>query len=482
MVIDLTQDSDSEEQTQRKTDELLSLFINRPSVARKRKSEISSAESSVTSSEFSTARQFKNEKNQTPSAVSEHRAFSVVIPASPALSDRDSGSPQGKKQRRSLLPDPQPQFNGKKLDGAKLSKISPGSNRTTELTGLSTTFYPTNAHEIRASRGAYPKARQVNREDVSLNFDKPGSHLTKKRRKSSVSVHRLLPEILQNKLATIKGPPVTIVLGPDSNRAPFASNFEFINTYKIQCGVQKVDESFNSGCACGRICDPRKCTCLSQEVDSDDRIIPYQRLSDGLLVLTPDFLKRTSMIYECTSLCSCSQDCWNRVVQRGRTVRLEIFFTGDRGFDPIRAGQFIDCYLGEVITKETADKREEAYGSKSGLSYLFSLDFLVDDDDIYVVDGQKMGSPTRFMNHSCNPNCKMIPVSRHHGDDRLYDLAFFSLRDIPPMTELTFDYNPGWEPRKIEPNAVKCLCGERNCRGQLWPNQRKTSGTRRDDD
>jgi len=138
--------------------------------------------------------------------------------------------------------------------------------------------------------------------------------------------------------------------------------------------------------------------------------------------------------------------------------------------------------LGEVITKETADKREEAYGSKSGLSYLFSLDFLVDDDDIYVVDGQKMGSPTRFMNHSCNPNCKMIPVSRHHGDDRLYDLAFFSLRDIPPMTELTFDYNPGWEPRKIEPNAVKCLCGERNCRGQLWPNQRKTSGTRRDDD
>lgn len=60
------------------------------------------------------------------------------------------------------------------------------------------------------------------------------------------------------------------------------------------------------------------------------------------------------------------------------------------------------------------------------------------------------------------------------------------------MTELTFDYNPGAEgdgaeyhasvsrgvsakrkSDKIDPNAVRCLCGERNCRGQLWPNQRK---------
>lgn len=460
------------------------------------------------SSEFSNTRPLKNEKNQTPSVASEHRAFGVVIPASPtpSTSERGSDSPRGKKPRRSFLSDPKSQCNGKKLDEAKPSKASPGGSRTAELTGLSTTFYPTDAHKIRASRGAYPKAKQVDRKDTPLNIGRSGLHLAKKLRKRTLSIHRRLPEILQNKLSTIKGPPVTLVLGHDGSRAPFATNFEFINSYKIQEGVQKVDESFNSGCSCGRICDPRKCACLSQEVDSDDRIIPYRRLSDGLLVLTPNFLKRTAMIYECTSLCNCGQDCWNRVVQRGRTIPLEIFFTGDRGFgecyksfcflksmhqtlltqpstglrspDPIRAGQFIDCYLGEVITRETADKREEA--SKNGLSYLFSLDFLVDDEDIYVVDGQKMGSPTRFMNHSCNPNCKMFPVSRHHGDERLYDLAFFSLRDISPMTELTFDYNPGWEPRKIEPNAVKCLCGEKNCRGQLWPNQRKTS--RKDED
>lgn len=128
--------------------------------------------------------------------------------------------------------------------------------------------------------------------------------------------------------------------------------------------------------------------------------------------------------------------------------------------------------------------------------YLFDLDFLISDDSIYVIDGQKLGSPTRFMNHSCNPNCRMFPVSRNHGDNRLYDLAFFALRDIEPMTELTFDYNPGpadadadadsdsdsdsdydgidhRKNRAKDANVVKCLCGESNCRGELWTTQRK---------
>lgn len=277
----------------------------------------------------------------------------------------------------------------------------------------------------------------------------------------------------------------------------FAANFEFVNAYKIRKGVSPVPESFNGGCDCGPGCDPRQCTCLSEEEHSDDKIVPYRAATDvpGLMVLAPDFMKRTSMIYECSSRCGCRGECWNSVVLKGRTVRLEIFHTGNRGFglrspDPIRRGQFIDCYLGEVITKKTADVREDLAASTHEHSYLFGLDFLIDDDDMYVVDGQKLGSPARFMNHSCNPNCRMLPVSRTHGDERLYDLAFFSLRDIPPHTELTFDYNPGaaaasgagargdaangqGRKEKIDPSAVKCLCGEKNCRGQLWPNQRK---------
>lgn len=153
-----------------------------------------------------------------------------------------------------------------------------------------------------------------------------------------------------------------------------------------------------------------------------------------------------------------------------------ITYAGLRSPDAIRAGQFIDCYLGEVVTREQADVREEL-AIKHGHSYLFSLDFSPEatEDKMYVVDGQRYGSPTRFMNHSCNPNCRMFPVSHTHADHNLYDLAFFALRDIPPRTELTFDYNPGAKQAQasIDPNAVRCLCMEKNCRGQLWPNQRK---------
>ena len=126
-----------------------------------------------------------------------------------------------------------------------------------------------------------------------------------------------------------------------------------------------------------------------------------------------------------------------------------------------------------MIPKKEADARELA--DQKGHSYLFGLDWNLDGDEIYVVDGQKFGSPTRFMNHSCNPNCKIVPVSTtDHGDDRIYHLAFFALRNIPPGTELTFDYNPLWDgTKKVDPNAVKCLCGEARCRGQLWPNARK---------
>ncbi|KAF7139708.1 hypothetical protein CNMCM5793_007450 [Aspergillus hiratsukae] len=350
---------------------------------------------------------------------------------------------------------------------------------TPEKTALSTEYYPIDAHEKRALKGAYPSARKVKRSEIPFSIGKPGPIL-----ENRIPVQRQLLETLQRKLSNIRGPAVTFAPGEEGLLADFASNFEFVNAYIKRKGVSHIPAEFNFGCDCNTICDPARCSCLEKDDETKEIIVPYQRAQNNarLLVLTPEFLKRTDIIIECNSECKCdAQRCWNRVVQHGRTIRLEIFHTGNRGFglrspDWIRAGQFIDCYLGEVITKREADVREEVATSQHGHSYLFGLDFFHDDDQMNVVDGQKFGAPTRFMNHSCNPNCKMFPVSRTPGDDRLYDLAFFALREIPPNTELTFDYNPNWEEdknNKVDPNAVRCLCGEKNCRGQLWPNERK---------
>ncbi|KAI9814448.1 MAG: hypothetical protein M1827_003304 [Pycnora praestabilis] len=150
---------------------------------------------------------------------------------------------------------------------------------------------------------------------------------------------------------------------------------------------------------------------------------------------------------------------------------------------PLLKGQFVDIYRGEIITVQEADRRE-AKNSRGKDSYLYTLDKFaadneIDEEDLYVVDGEFVGGVTRFINHSCEPNCRQFTVSYNHADPKIYDLAFFAMENIPAFTELTFDYldkeedhedegavDPG--DRKDGEKPTKCLCGAESCRKYLW--------------
>ena len=157
------------------------------------------------------------------------------------------------------------------------------------------------------------------------------------------------------------------------------------------------------------------------------------------------------------------------------------FLSGLRCPVPLRKGQFIDTYRGEVITNAEAEKREAANKGKD--SYLYSLDKFQgkeDSDDyipteeLYVVDGEFVGGSTRFMNHSCKPNCLQFVACIGRGDYKVYELPFFALEDIPAGSELTFDYkdNEDDEDASDEDTAnkerIECRCGEDNCKKYLW--------------
>ncbi len=179
-------------------------------------------------------------------------------------------------------------------------------------------------------------------------------------------------------------------------------------------------------------------------------------------------------------------------MQKGRRVPLTIFKTPNRGWgvkcdEDLIQGEFIDTYLGEIITNEETDRREDA-SSKEKQSYLYSLDKFVGDvpdlttENCYVVDGQHMGGATRFINHSCEPNCRQYTVSYNKNDPMTYDLAFFAIEDIPAGVELTFDYQDKDEMEELDAIALReaalrdpanagkqsCNCGTRKCRGFLW--------------
>ena len=112
-------------------------------------------------------------------------------------------------------------------------------------------------------------------------------------------------------------------------------------------------------------------------------------------------------------------------------------------------------------------------------SYIYDLDWWKGNYDPYHIDSLNFGTPTRFCNHSCDPNCRTFTVMQNRNDKKVYFLAFFASRDIPAGTELTIDYNPQLAgekpqpPRPGESDVVRCHCGTKKCRMRLWPAETK---------
>ena len=79
---------------------------------------------------------------------------------------------------------------------------------------------------------------------------------------------------------------------------------------------------------------------------------------------------------------------------------------GVRAVDAIPNGAFVTKYAGEVVSLIEADKRP--------MTYLFDLSAHLDSSDnefTYVVDASQYGNITRFINHSCDPNCERLLFS-----------------------------------------------------------------------
>ena len=132
-----------------------------------------------------------------------------------------------------------------------------------------------------------------------------------------------------------------------------------------------------------------------------------------------------------------------------------------------------------MITARELENREDA--TDGAPSYIYSLDWF-EAKEIYYVDCINFGAPTRFINHSCNPNCRTFTVMLNRSDRKVYGLAFFAVRDIPAGTELNIDYNPQEQGKRHEPpgpgedDVVRCRCGSDNCRVRLWPGPKAKKG------
>ena len=125
-------------------------------------------------------------------------------------------------------------------------------------------------------------------------------------------------------------------------------------------------------------------------------------------------------------------------------------------------GETLIEYVGEVISWDEAQDRHPHDPKDPNHTFYFHV------NEDRVIDALFGGNSSRWINHSCNPNCEA-----DEDNDRIFIKA---IRNIKAGEELNYDYGliidePYTKKLKAE---YPCWCGAKNCRGTLLsPKDRK---------
>jgi hypothetical protein len=122
---------------------------------------------------------------------------------------------------------------------------------------------------------------------------------------------------------------------------------------------------------------------------------------------------------------------------------------------PIKAGETLLEYKGEIITWKKALARHPHDKSQPNHTFYFHL------DDGHVIDAKYNGNSARWINHSCEPN-----LEAEQDGNRVFLKA---LRNIKVGEELSYDYSLVIDSRKTArlKKEYACFCGAANCRGTM---------------
>ncbi|KAF6372195.1 nuclear receptor binding SET domain protein 2 [Rhinolophus ferrumequinum] len=166
------------------------------------------------------------------------------------------------------------------------------------------------------------------------------------------------------------------------------------------------------------------------------------------------------LMFEChPQVCPAGEFCQNQCFTKRQYPETKIIRTDGKGWGlvakrDIRKGEFVNEYVGELIDEEECMARIR-HAHENDITHFYML--TIDKDRI--IDAGPKGNYSRFMNHSCQPNCETLKWTVN-GDTRV---GLFAVCDIPAGTELTFNYNLDC----LGNEKTVCRCGASNCSGFL---------------
>ena len=121
----------------------------------------------------------------------------------------------------------------------------------------------------------------------------------------------------------------------------------------------------------------------------------------------------------------------------------------------IAAGERVIEYVGEVISMAEALRRHPHDATNPDHTFYFYL------NDGRVIDALYGGNDSKWINHSCRPNC--VP------DERKGRIFIVTRRAVFKGEELTFDYSLFSDEPMTDALKARyvCRCGAPKCRGTM---------------
>ena len=159
--------------------------------------------------------------------------------------------------------------------------------------------------------------------------------------------------------------------------------------------------------------------------------------------------------------CNCGPNCGNRGMSKRQFAKCRPTREHGKGWgliavNGVKRGDLVQEYAGEIIDDKEKEERLKAWSRDHPNDPNFYVMHL---EPGWYIDAREVANMARFINHSCDPNCKLVPtnVSGH------IRVAIVCIKDVPPGGFLCYDYQFDTK----DGDKFTCRCGATNCRGTM---------------